>query len=359
MDMRQRLGNRSSKILGGYVTERAFIETFLAGGDILHTSSWWFSRRDPHVFYFVTKQELNALDKQVAKMLGDKKIPCFKLYHGDSGLVISTIDGRAQYTVEQFVAAYQLRRLDKQPSAQRFSVNENTQFQRLVAYYQAQDMLPEIERSIQIEDGFLNQYFYTSNVDVIFAHPGQLERPVCCEIKFKNEFTNHGTRIFGIDKFQLDGTYRYLEWAGMELYNVILYNDLEQLNGKTTTNIMDYIAQRPAAERRWAFARISRLVNYKEYALISNQTNFTSVKEKSRTVYYLPVSCYQCLTHAAQLDHVAAVNSDGTAVDLAAAEQMRCPRCDGALVRKTGPYGPFLGCENYRTKGCKYHCRTE
>ena len=35
-------------------------------------------------------------------------------------------------------------------------------------------------------------------------------------------------------------------------------------------------------------------------------------------------------------------------------EQYRCPVCGGRLIIKSGPYGDFFGCENYRTTGCKY-----
>lgn len=34
-------------------------------------------------------------------------------------------------------------------------------------------------------------------------------------------------------------------------------------------------------------------------------------------------------------------------------EQYTCPQCGGRLVRRTGPYGEFYGCSNYRN-GCKY-----
>ena len=34
-------------------------------------------------------------------------------------------------------------------------------------------------------------------------------------------------------------------------------------------------------------------------------------------------------------------------------EQFECPRCGGTLLKKTGPYGEFMGCSNYKT-GCTY-----
>ena len=35
-------------------------------------------------------------------------------------------------------------------------------------------------------------------------------------------------------------------------------------------------------------------------------------------------------------------------------EQYTCPQCGGHLVKRSGPYGEFYGCSNYKVNGCKY-----
>ncbi len=35
-------------------------------------------------------------------------------------------------------------------------------------------------------------------------------------------------------------------------------------------------------------------------------------------------------------------------------EQFECPLCGGRLIKRSGPYGEFFGCSNYRTTGCNY-----
>mgnify|MGYP004598276149 FL=1 len=35
-------------------------------------------------------------------------------------------------------------------------------------------------------------------------------------------------------------------------------------------------------------------------------------------------------------------------------EQYTCPLCGGRLVRRSGPYGDFFGCSNYKANGCRY-----
>lgn len=35
-------------------------------------------------------------------------------------------------------------------------------------------------------------------------------------------------------------------------------------------------------------------------------------------------------------------------------ERFECPNCGGNLMKRTGPYGDFWGCSNYKSKGCNY-----
>ncbi len=35
-------------------------------------------------------------------------------------------------------------------------------------------------------------------------------------------------------------------------------------------------------------------------------------------------------------------------------ERFECPLCGGRLVKRSGPYGEFFGCSNYRTTGCRF-----
>ncbi|MBR1383757.1 MAG: topoisomerase DNA-binding C4 zinc finger domain-containing protein, partial [Ruminococcus sp.] len=35
-------------------------------------------------------------------------------------------------------------------------------------------------------------------------------------------------------------------------------------------------------------------------------------------------------------------------------ERFECPLCGGKLIKRSGPYGEFYGCSNYKTQGCKF-----
>ena len=58
-EQRERLGNRSSKIIGGYVTENLFIEKFLQRKNIQYSKGWWYSKGANKVYFFIVKNELS------------------------------------------------------------------------------------------------------------------------------------------------------------------------------------------------------------------------------------------------------------------------------------------------------------
>lgn len=213
-------------------------------------------------------------------------------------------------------------------------------------------MLADLERSIQIEDLFLNQYFYTSNIDLFVRPESGLDRmPVCLEIKFKDEFLYHGDPFFGMDCYQLETGYSLLERAGMKIFNVVLYNDKRDASRKTTTNIFDYLER--VESLQWKYARVSRLVPYEKYFMQSRKTTFTGTQNKSRPVYCIPMGIYRNLTDMGQiLQTEELLDAEGHPFDYDAENQKRCPRCDSPLREREGIHGKFLGCSGYPQ--CKY-----
>jgi len=72
---------------------------------------------------------------------------------------------------------------------------------------------------------------------------------------------------------------------------------------------------------------------------------------------------YVALTRAKQKAFIVTINGQESAFALELKErygaemrkeQFTCPLCGGRLVKRSGPYGEFFGCSNYRTTGCNY-----
>lgn len=72
---------------------------------------------------------------------------------------------------------------------------------------------------------------------------------------------------------------------------------------------------------------------------------------------------YVALTRAKKKSYLLVVNGNESAFasemekrysELLKNEEFTCPLCGGYLVKKSGPYGEFYGCSNYRMTGCSY-----
>lgn len=336
-----RLGNRSSKILGGYVTEHMLLNAFMSS-DMVCTKSWWFSSANRKPFWFVEKTALSRLDHKICALLTENGHKCFQLYLEDGRWKIRQIETGPVWTVDEFVEAFSLQKIGKSHKKCDPSAHERKMLEKCIAFYRQTGMLEDIQRSIQIEDLFLNQYFYTSNIDLFFAKDvaGELE-PICLEIKFKDAFflEEKGKNVMGVEEFQLRNIFSQIEECGMKVYVAILYDSCRDRSHVESTNIFRYLESEIPQE--WLYARVSHMANYWEYTMQSTRTAFTGTERKPRPVYCIPRENFDTLTDLrALIDSGKLLNSDGTAVRF-------CTRCGAPLRLRTGKYGSFWGCSNY------------
>lgn len=347
------------------MTERLFIDSFV-NDNVLYSDSWWFSKtNDGRMFWFIEKRDLSELDLTIVSLLKSKGQQCCQLVVKEKKMEednwkkedwnIINVDTKRCWSVDEFVKEYNLKLIPKSSKIIDNSDYEIRQLTHCIEHYKKLNMLTDIERSISIEDLFLNQYFYTSNVDLFMGVKNDSAIvPICLEIKFKDEFKVNGMPCFGMDCYQLEEEYTILERAGMKIFNVILYNDKRNKERTTTTNIFDYMVH--SKDLRWIYTRISRLIKYEKYCMRSTKTSFTGTQNKSRTVYCIPMEIYADLKDINQIiDNTELLDSLGNVFDFDNANKKRCPECDSQLLVKDGKYGKFVGCSNYPK--CEYSRR--
>lgn len=342
------LGDRSSKILGGHVTERMLLDTFMSP-DMVYTKSWWYSSANRQCFWFVEKAELSGLDFKISDLLRAKEHRCFQLYLVGDSWKIHEIKTDRIWNIHDFVRDFALKKIEKSSVRSEPSDHESKILEKCISFYQQNGMLEDIQRSIQIEDLFLNQYFYTSNIDLFFAKDvgGELE-PLCLEIKFKDAFPlkEKGKDVMGIECFQMDSIFPEIEKCGIKVYVAILYDSCRDRDHVESTNIFRYLDADVGNE--WLFSRVSHKATYWKYTMRSKKTGFTGTAQRSRPVYCIPKENFDALTSLqALIDSDKLINADGTRVRL-------CPQCRVPLVLRNGSYGRFWGCLNY--PDCKYTC---
>ena len=67
----EKLRSRKSKILGGGVSEKMFLDKFVIPADLSYSKGWWLSKvgNDDRMFFFVVKDRLSAFDDTIKDIL--------------------------------------------------------------------------------------------------------------------------------------------------------------------------------------------------------------------------------------------------------------------------------------------------
>lgn len=331
----QILKRRTSKLIGGYVTEHLFSSTFYNKRGSRITKDWWGSIENNDsgkLHFFVVKNQLEEVDVLFADKLNSAGLDWGQIIVTDDGQWKICANGR-EISFEQYVYKHNLKSIDDNIDSRR--TQSDPMMDECIEYYRKHGLLHHIAQSIQLEDAFLNRYFWTINFDCIYAGP--YDRLYMFEIKFKNEFSKedrNGVRrlVFGMDTFPYDNFFKILIEAGIAVYNVVLYNDLKKNSNRTTTNIFEYLENKPAEERLWKYKRLPDSLD--GYPVHHTEQSYTSFRGKNgRDQYCIPLKEYR------PFERDAKINSWG-----------KCPECGGDMVLveyRKGNY-EFKGCKNYK-----------
>ena len=89
--------------------------------------------------------------------------------------------------------------------------------------------------------------------------------------------------------------------------------------------------------------------------LLDNCDHFTFAEE--RRLFYVALTRAKIKTYLVTVNNKESefvLELKRTYKDELKKENFECPVCGGKLIKKSGPYGEFFGCSNYKTTGCKY-----
>lgn len=342
-DARKMLRSRTSKIMGGYITEALFIELYAnKHPDRAYSKGWWGGiekTNNATLTFFVVKNELNDLDYEVIRRLENSGYLWKQVALINDELYIKDRD--SEMTLEEFIVSRGMT-YDRKNNPLNCREVIDTKLENCISVYEERGLLQEIATSIYIEDLFLNHYYTISNIDLICQD--EAGKPVYAEIKFKNEFykiaNNKKQFVFGIDKFQYDYLFDAFLKSDMKVENVILYNDIKTVHNVDTTLIFDFLREKNYQNLIWKFKEIKLLDSYVEHTFKTGKTSWKGQGE--RTVYCLPLTMY----------------SDYNGYTLPAGLRQYYPsgswgicnveNCGGKLVIRQKNNCEFMGCLNYR-----------
>lgn len=286
------LRTRTSKIIGGYVTECYFLEEYCRlYPDRQYSKGWWggLERSDSGLLtFFVVKNVLNDLDRRVIDRLQAHGY-CWKQLICDNNEWFVK-DSTTEMTITEYANLRGLRpRHD--PDRIRPLVTDDPRLEECIAEYERRGLLQELATSIYLEDHFLNVYYIISNIDFICETDEGI--PVYAEIKFKNEFSRtyaDVTRklVFGIDKFQYDNLFFPFIDSGMTVNNVILYNDIKNERNVSTTVIFDFLREKGYQNLIWKYKTIDPDDHLEEHTSGAGRTDWDG-EGAARSVYCVPL----------------------------------------------------------------------
>ena len=326
------LRTRSSKILGGGVSEQMFLETFIFPANIAYSDGWWISKM-PHseqVFFSVVKNELTPLDIKINQKLTDHGYDVFQIISFDDHYEIGREHNFKK--IEDFLTDNNIsvKALKKRKQY------EDAMLDRCIEYYTKIGRLTEKARSIRLEDSFLNSYFYTTNIDLFIEKPNS-DTLVCIENKFKNEFKHNGMLVFGEDRLQYETLFPIMLDCGIDVYNCILYNHLKKKRNTDQTDIFNYLDNNNG-QVYWKKKEFSPGEKHETYTFSAKHTAWNS--DEGRTVYCIPLKQYKTIEYDLFND-----DEQGNYWG-----KCSIKGCNGYLVVKKTRDGAkeFFGCTNYK-----------
>jgi len=337
-DAKAQIRTRTSKIIGGYVTENLFLQEYRNLFSAAYSKGWWGGierSKDKLLTFFIVKDELNDLDLKVIERLQGHGY-CWKQLTCENNQWFVK-DSASSMTIEEYVRVRELV-----PNIIHHQVKDDPYLDNCIQEYERDGMLQEIASSIYIEDNFLNVYFTISNIDLICENSEGI--PVYVEIKFKNEFQKEysdGIKrlVFGIDEFQYDNLFTAFINCGMQVINVVLYNDVKDKQNTSETVIFEFLSKKNNQGMIWKYKSISLSEGYEKHSSDNGQTGWGG--KGRRTVYCIPLKKY----------------SDVSTYSLSKSLQKRypegawgiCSKCNEAKVisfnRSNGK--EFMGCLGY------------
>lgn len=280
----EELRTRTSKILGGGVSEQMFLEEFVIPLNMQYSKGWWISlnRYDNSVLFFIVKNDLSAFDNEILHVLLENDQEVFQIVCLDDHYEIGS-NNRFE-SIEDFLDDRGIT-IEGLPNRRR---HNDEMLNRCIAYYNRIGMLTAEARSIRIEDTFLNRYFYTSNIDLFVKNP-VTDKIACLEIKFKNQFQYKGQYVFGEDRLQYEVLFPIMRKCGFDVYNCVLFNHIKDNRNTEQTDIFNYIDNNHGLEY-WKKKKFVAGEQHETYSFGVEHTAWRG--NAGRSVYCIPLSQY-------------------------------------------------------------------
>ena len=304
------LSRRKKDAMSSYISETEFSNTFLAN-DIIYTVGWWISKDGRgRLYFFIHKTNISDFDFELVQIFGSITTNIFQVITNEQLTIIRNLNTFQEWSLIDFVTNYSLTARRQMT----FNHNDTEVKMRYLEYFRQRGILDQVKESVSIEDEFFYKYFISINIDFILKNMLGI---LFLEVKYKYKDRSGN---FGMNKMQYE-CLSILQSRGYYVFNIILDNS-------DRVDIIDRINRNQCT---WIYDRLEQGLT--EIRTAPSRTGYFN--SRPQQYYVLNGNSYKELNEAANF-----IN-------------MICPLCGGELVLRTGPYGAFLGCENYRSINCR------
>lgn len=304
---------RTKDALSSYISENYFHDNFSIDS-FEHTTGWWVSMtKDKKYIVFLVKDSISNLDFEVIDKVKNCVSGIYQLKYVESNITLVDL---LQHTSNELSLEQFLKLWEHYNSIGAVKHDEDSEIKDSYwEYFRNKKIEYKVIEQILIENSFLKKYFFSTNIDYIVKNEAGL---LMLEIKYKFPSRNNK---YGINAMQYD-IYNLFQSQGLDAFNIVLEN-MDKID----------ILERENGEQIWKYSRIKQNLTDKDKKYAPKKTSYDQ-KEK-QGYYELPVSGYHDL------------NCNSNIFNLV------CPKCGNDLVKRTSPYGKFLGCKQFGSTGCK------
>ena len=301
------LNKRTKEALSSYISENLFEKRFLNESKVLFSKDWWYADGGQKKYWFITKNLLSDLDKEISNLI--KQTEKFQVILNGDEISIRDLNTKREFTVKSFLESYpHIARKNHKGDIKNQKIKD-----KYYTYFLKNNLLDNIEKSIFLEDEFLNKYFYTSNIDFICKNEIAL---FALEVKYKYK-TKDGD--FGINVMQYE-ILKGLNLEGVIAVNIILEN----------ISRVDILEKNEDASD-WLYSRIQ----FNKEVVKDAQSKSSYFVHREQKYRVMPGKDYVKLKSQCNFLN------------------LKCPSCGAKLILRTGTYGDFLGCKNFSSNNCK------
>ena len=310
-EVKKILETRTKEALSSYISENYFHNNFSIDS-FEHTTGWWVSKtKDKKYIVFLVKESISDLDLEVINKVKSCVSGIYQLKYVKSNITLVDL---LQQTSNDFSLEQFLKLWEHFNFKETIKHNQDREIKESYwEYFKSKKIEDKVIEQILIENLFLKKYFYSTNIDYILKNETGL---LMLEIKYKYPSNNN---TYGMNSMQYE-IYNLFQSQGLEGFNIVLEN-IDKID----------ILERENGVQIWKYSRIKQDLTEKKYA-----PKKTSYDQKEKQGYYeLPVLGYHDLNRNSNIFNLV------------------CPKCGNDLVKRTSPYGIFLGCKQFGSTGCK------